>query len=168
MADEAMILSAERWAAGDRIIELTDSVGFDATGAGWAFTKATGTWRFFLFTTMADTKGPLWIWERLVKAFSKLHLPEGITPLDIVVASPNEALYGSIPLKMTSITSGNPVASAADMSMTGYGIDHIWLLRDRPEAALLRDIARWDLRDVARSDAAARRFDLKVRQLLAA
>lgn len=160
MADEAMTLPEERAAAGDRIIELTDSVGFDATGAGWAFTKATGTWRYFLFTTMADTKGPLWIWERLVKAFSKLHLPEGITPLDIVVASPNEALYRSIPLKLGVNTLGAAVVTAVDMSRTGHGIDHIWLLRSRPEAALLRDVAR--------RDATARRFDLKVRQLLAA
>lgn len=160
MADEAMTLPVERSAAGDRIIELTDSVGLDTTGAGWAFTKVTGTWRFFLFTTLADTKGPLWLWERLARAFSKLRLPDGITPLDIVVASPNEALYRSIPIKLDSDIAGLAMVTAADMSRTGHGIDHIWLLRSRPEAALLQAVAR--------RDAAARRFDLKVRQLEAA
>ena len=168
MAAEAVTLPKDRDIAGRRIIEMTDSVGFDATGAGWAFTKATGTWRFYLFTTMADTKGPRWIWERLVKAFSKLPLPEGITPLDIVVASPNEALYRSFPVKVATGTLG--VGARADVGESGEGdgdesgapsdIDIFWLLRSRPEAALVRSVA---LRN-----AAAQRFDTKVRQLLAA
>lgn len=160
MAAEAMTLPEDRAAAGNRIVEMTDGVGFDATGAGWAFTKATGAWRFYLFTTMADTKGPLWIWERLAKAFNKLHLPEGITPLDIVVASPDEALYRSIPVKVGANTLGITMVTAADVSGSGHGIDHIWLLRSLPETALLRNVAR--------RNATARRFDLKVRQLLAA
>ena len=163
MAAEAVILPRDRDVAGRRIIEMTDSVGFDATGAGWGFTKATETWRFYLFTTMADTKGPLWIWERLVKAFSRLPLPEGITPLDIVVASPNEALYRSFPVKLATGTLG--VGARADVGGSGEGdgdpqdIDIFWLLRSRPEAALVRSMAR--------RDNAARRFDMKVRQLLA-
>ncbi len=160
MAAEAMTLPEDRAAAGNRIIEMTDSVGFDAIGAGWAFTKATGTWRFYLFTTMADTKGPLWIWERLAKAFGKLHLPEGITPLDIVVASPDEALYRSIPIKVGTNNLGIAMVTAVDVSGFDHGTDYIWLLRSLPEATLLRNVAR--------RNATARRFDMKVRQLLAA
>ncbi len=159
MAAEVMTLPEDRNVAGARIIEMTDSVGFDATGAGWAYIKVTKAWRFYLFTTMADTKGPLWIWERLAKAFNKMHLPDGITPLDIIVASPDETLYRSIFLK---VGAGSPthIMVDADVRSAGYGIDHIWLLRARPEASLMRSIAR--------RDATARRFDKKVQQLLAA
>ena len=160
MATEAVILPEERFSAGRRIIELTDSVGFDAIGAGWAYARGTGSWRFYLFTPMADTKGPLWIWKRLAKAFSKLHLPDGITPLDIVVESPNESLYRILPVKHASEALGMTLIAGADISGLGYGIDLIWLLRARPEAALFREASR--------HDSAARRFDLKVRQLMAA
>ena len=95
MASDAVILSHERHDAGHDLLRLIDRVGFDAIGVGWGYSEEGKSWRFFLFTEMTDTKGPLWIRERLLKAFSKLDLPPGMTPLDIVVASPNEWLYRS-------------------------------------------------------------------------
>lgn len=155
-----MTLPDERRDAGFELLKLTDSVGFDAVGAGWGYTAASGTWRFYLFTEMADTKGPLWVWERLLKAFGKLRLPQGITPLDIVVASPEEWLYRSVVVKLDDTQIGvGAVVSTADLIAAGYGIDRLWLLRCRPERALLKEAAR---------RSSARRFDLKVRQLLAA
>ena len=160
MAGEAMILPDERMKAGYRIIELTDSVGFDATGAGWGYTKASASWRFYLFTPMADTKGPLWLWQRLAQAFSRLELPEGITPLDIVVASPDEGLYRGLFIKSGTTPPGIGMMASFDVSHMGYGLNHIWLLRSRPESSLLRSIAK--------REAMARRFDTKVQRLMAA
>ena len=155
MASEAITLADDRREAGYRLLELTDRVGFDALGAGWGFTEATQSWRFYLFTELTDTKGPLWVWERLLKAFSKLDLPPGITPLDIRVASPDEWLYRLIPVKIGDTPEGvGAVSQTDDISSWGYGIDRLWLLRSKPEQALRKSVAR--------------RFDLKVRQLMAA
>ncbi len=153
-----MTLPDERRDAGLALLKLTDSVGFDAVGAGWGFTAASAAWRFYLFTEMADTKGPLWVWERLLKAFGKLNLPQGITPLDIVVASPEEWLYRSMMIKLQQ-RKEMAVVHTIDVIAEGYGIDRLWLLRSKPERSLLKEAAR---------RSSARKFDLKVRQLLAA
>ena len=155
MAAEAMTLPDERRDAGYELLKLTDRVGFDAVGAGWGFSQATQSWRFYLFTELTDAKGPLWVWERLLKAFTKLNLPPGITPLGIVVASPNEWLYRSMPVKLDDNQVGvGVIVSSGDLIAGNYGIDRLWLLRSRPEQTLRKS--------------AARRFDLKVRQLMAA
>jgi hypothetical protein len=155
MAAAAITLSDERRDAGQEMMRLTDSVGFDAVGAGWGFSEATQAWRFYLFTDMVDTKGPLWVWERLLKALSKFTLPAGITPLDIFVSSPEEWLYRNLPMKMDDHDFGlTMIATSDDLNGSEYGIDRLWLLRFRPEQSLRKSTAR--------------QFDLKVRRLMAA
>ncbi len=155
MAVEAVTLDEVHKSAGYEILKLTDLVGLDATGAGWAYTRGTDQWRFYLFTEMTDSKGPLWIWERLLQAFSKLALPPGVTPLDIVVASPEESFYRRLPIKFGELPAGLEIVTATGyIGPYGYGVDYLWLLRSRPEKTLRKS--------------AARHFDLKVRQLMAA
>lgn len=71
--------------AGQAILELTDSFGFDALAAGWLHDKPTDAWRYFLVTPMLKSNGPEWIYSRLLRIFRKFPLPAGISPLDIYV-----------------------------------------------------------------------------------
>lgn len=134
MATEDMKLPEERLNAGLSLLALVDRVGFDAIGAGWGYTDESQSWRFYLFTEMTDTKGPLWIWERLLKAFSKLDLPAGMTPLDVMVASPGEWLYRT---QMIRAEKDPPaytfITETAGLAGSDYGIDRLWLLRANPE-----------------------------------
>ena len=155
-----MTLPDERRVAGFALLALTDRVGFDAIGAGWGYSEEAKSWRFFLFTEMTDTKGPLWVWERLLKAFTKLDLPAGMTPLDVVVASPEEWLYRT---QMVRAEKDPPlythITETMNLSGSGYGIDRLWLLRADPEKVFTNEDRR---------KSSARRFDVKVRQLMAA
>lgn len=86
----------ERWTAGEEILELTDSLGFNAQAAGWIYEPENAQWKYYLITTMVDEQGPRWIYSRLLKVFAKVNLPPGITPLDIYIASPKDALYKAL------------------------------------------------------------------------
>ena len=159
MAIEDMKLPEERRDAGVSLLALVDRVGFDAVGAGWGYTDESQSWRFYLFTELTDTKGPLWVWERLLKAFSKLDLPTGMTPLDVVVASPAEWLYRT---QMVRAEKDPPfytfITETSDLGRSEYGINRLWLLRANPEMVFTGEAKR----------SSARRFDMKVRQLMAA
>ncbi|NPD66613.1 hypothetical protein HN018_26710 (plasmid) [Lichenicola cladoniae] len=154
-----MRLPDTRRDAGLSLLGLVDRVGFDAVGAGWGYRDESQSWRFYLFTEMTDTKGPLWVWTRLLKAFSKLNLPAGVTPLDVVIASPDEWLYRT---QMVKAEKDPPlytfITETSDLARSDYGIDRLWLLRANPEMVFVG-------KDKKKS---ARRFDMKVRQLMAA
>jgi hypothetical protein len=165
MATDAMTLPDDRRDAGMKLLALVDGVGFDAVGGGWGYTDETALWRFYLFTEMVDEKGPLWIWERLLKAFHKLSLPDGMTPLDVMIASPNEWLYRSNLVRAeTSPPFFTYITVREDLGLSGYGIDRMWLLRANPEQAFSRRPSK----RAAALAGSARKFDLKVRQLMAA
>jgi hypothetical protein len=87
---------ALRWDAGLKILDLTDSLGFSAQAAGWVYVPESDQWRYYLITQMVDEKGPRWIYERLLKIFAKVHLPPGITPLDIYIGSPKDSLFRAL------------------------------------------------------------------------
>lgn len=86
----------ERWSAGLEILGLTDRLGFAAQAAGWIYAPEHDLWRYYLITPMVDEQGPRWIYERLLKVFGKVTLPPGITPLDIYIGSPRDALYRTL------------------------------------------------------------------------
>lgn len=108
MDPRTLELDAERKAAGAALLALTDKVGFHAYAAAWVYNRTTENWLFVLVSPMVDTRGPRWIYERLLRAFRVCPLPEGITPLDIFVVSPamEEAIFGS--MKAVGIEDGGP------------------------------------------------------------
>jgi hypothetical protein len=77
-----------RNSAGRDILDLTDKFGFDAYAAGWVHDRPTHAWKYLLVTPMLKTKGPTWVYERLMKLFRHHPLPDGISPLDIFVIDP--------------------------------------------------------------------------------
>jgi hypothetical protein len=102
-------LGSERLQSGAALLALTDRVDFGAVGAAWMFAMEEQRWKFMLFTPMVDSRGPLWIYQRLLQVFSKLDLPEGITPLDIIVGSPREMFYRQFPYRSRLPKDGNSI-----------------------------------------------------------
>ncbi|WP_353861255.1 hypothetical protein [Azospirillum formosense] len=97
MDHQRLKLDNIREKAGRTVLELTDGLGFDTQAAGWIYmddsAEGEREWRLYLITPMIDEKGPVWIYERLLKVFRKVGLPEGITPLDIYIAGPKDGLF---------------------------------------------------------------------------
>jgi len=96
MADITVNIDEARQVVGRMILALTDSVGFDAFAAGWLCNQPADTWRYFLVTPMLRSRGPTWIYERLMRLFRHDPLPAGFSPLDIHVIDPEmeRALFG--------------------------------------------------------------------------
>lgn len=90
MASNMPELDDVRRSSGYELLSMLDGVGFGAIGAAWVLDEDSDRWRYLLISPMIDSKGPHWVYERLLQVFRKLKLPKGITPLDIVVASPRE------------------------------------------------------------------------------
>lgn len=104
MASGPMAMTETRLSSGRRLLEMTDQLDFGAVAAAWIQDSAEGHWWYLLVTPMVDSLGPTWIYERLLKVFQKWKLPDGISPLDIRVASPFEVgvrvLFGGVDAKM--------------------------------------------------------------------
>ncbi len=89
MAEPSEVIDEQRQAAGQAILELTDRFGFDAFAAGWLYDRPSGHWRYLLVTPMLRTRGPAWVYERLLRLFSHNPLPAGLSPLDVYVIDPD-------------------------------------------------------------------------------
>ena len=100
MDSETIDLDSARKSAGREILDLVDRIGFSTQAAGWVYAvdpeTAAGGWRYYLITPMLDEKGPRWVYERLLKAFSKIGLSAGIAALDVHVGSPKDRLYRAV------------------------------------------------------------------------
>ena len=90
------MIDQDRELAGRTILDLTDAFGFDAYAAGWVHDRGTGSWRYLLVTPMLRSRGPRWVYERLMRLFQHQPLPAGVSPLDIMVLDPEmeEAAFG--------------------------------------------------------------------------
>lgn len=95
-------IDAKRRLAGAELLRTIDAIGFNASTAAWMRNTPTERWFYVLATTMIDTQGPLWIYDRLMKVFGKIQLPEGITPLDIHIVSPDEDFIRNMPVSVDS------------------------------------------------------------------
>lgn len=151
MASRALAVDDFRHAAGSEIMKLLDSVGFTVWAAGWLHVQdpdtKEGGWRFYIATPLMDEKGPMWIYERLLKAFNKVGLPKGITPLDIFVASTSEKLF----VALTSAFKGGYNLSFTDSKIGDVHIDKAFFYK-----ATNKDAAKPAL------------FDMRVKKLLRA
>ncbi len=136
------------------MLKLTDEVGFSATGAAWVHDRDSNRWHYLLVTPMIDSKGPRWVYERLLKVFAKLPLPPGITPLDITIASPREEFFRQFPVKTLASESFGTAAHLRDHIFNGVFVDEMTLYRMVPMGNGAGDRART--------------FESKVNQLLAA
>lgn len=155
MVADTVTLDEARRASGAELLKLLDGVAFGAVGAAWVYSRDVDRWHYLLITSMVDTKGPQWIYERLLKVFTRLRLPDGITPLDIVVASSKEQAFVQFPFhKYGDDPSQDEVLRIQNVNFNGFEVDAIFLYRFRSTMASTGD--------------GSRKFDLKVRQLLAA
>lgn len=155
MASERLILDDIRRTSGAALLRMADDVGFDALGAGWVLDETAGRWWYLLVSPMIDSKGPRWVYERLLALFAKLHLPEGISPLDIRIASPREEGFRQFPIRVDGTPEG--ASSATEIRDLLIGTMHIsamYLYRMRPLGQSSGDRAR--------------RFDARYRELMAA
>jgi hypothetical protein len=164
-------LDEDRKAAGPTILQLTDEMGFDAFSAAWLHDRPSKLWRYLLVTPLLETKGPLWVHERLLRVFRRCPLPAGITPLDIFVIAPatEDAVFGrriiqfdvrqGTKLRAADGTAETLVLMAAqDIEIEGFSITDGF-------AAFYRRLPDADRK--ARRDP-SRLFDRRVRQLEAA
>ena len=155
MADAAITLDDTRRESGSVLLKLTDEVGFGALGAAWVYDRDADRWWFLLVTPMVDTKGPLWIYQRFLRIFQKWQLPEGITPLDIRMASPREQFYRSFPVKsMPAADQMGLKLEINDMKINGLIIDQMVIYRMNSLPPKAPDNSKL--------------FDLRVRKFLAA
>lgn len=155
MTDDAVKLNIERLESGAALLRMLDSVSFEAVGAAWVYTMDTDLWHYLLITPMVDTKGPYWIYERLLKVFAKLRLPNGITPLDIVVASPYEQAFQKLRLEVEwDGHIRDLMIPTQDIRMDGLETNAFFAYRLQLDTSQTSD--------------GSRKFDLRVRQLMAA
>jgi hypothetical protein len=155
MAADAVKLDPLRREAGRALLARTDALGFGAIGAAWVYSRQADRWWFMLVSPMVDTKGPQWLYERLTRVFAKWQLPDGMTPLDIRIVSPDEALYRDLPLRAASAAPDIGTAiKLADATVADVPIDAAFFYRAQPASRRRADPSR--------------RFDRKVRQLMAA
>ncbi len=156
MAYDLITLSEERRNAGARILEITDDVGLDAVGAAWVWSRESDNWWFLLVTPLIDSKGPRWVYERLLAMFGRVGLPAGVTPLEIRLASPRENAFRNFPIRVdfSALPGLNNVNHFQDMAIGGLHIDFMAIYRMVPESRHAGDVAN--------------RFALRVDRLLAA
>ncbi|WP_406238217.1 hypothetical protein ACF3NX_12700 [Acetobacter orientalis] len=100
MAIEVITVDQDRREAGYELLEKTDAFGFNAIGAGWYKSAPEGRWRFFLVTPMIDSRGPKWVYDRLMSALRVVKIPRGIKPLEIHLASPREERFYDLRKKL--------------------------------------------------------------------
>jgi hypothetical protein len=150
MAAEGLSLDEQRRLSGAALLAMTDDVGFQAAAAAWVLTDS-GRWQYLLATPMVDRMGPRWIYDRLVRVFQKLRLPPGITPLDIFVASPDEAWIAGLPIEVDRSSGG---VDFYNNHVNGVAIPSMVIYRLLPKPRQAQDPSL--------------RFDAKVKQLLAA
>ena len=156
MAIEVITVDDSRRDAGFHLLQKTDAIGFNAIGAGWYRATGSERWRYFLITPMIDSKGPKWVYERLMDALRVLEFPEGIKPLEIHLVSPRESRFYNLKkrLQVPQMSGNKNLFHASDRSVRDFGIDAIVIYR-------LND-------DDRRAGDTARAFDTNVRKLLAA
>jgi len=131
---------------------MTDDVGFGAVGAAWVLDEESQAWHYLLISPMIDSKGPRWVYERLLQVLHKLHLPEGITPLDIVIASPRQ-------INMRQLTQLGQIDRASvirfnDIIINGMHVHYMAIYRMLPMKT--------------HAGEQATTFDARVRELMAA
>lgn len=156
MAYDLMTITEERRNAGARILAITDDVGLDAVGAAWVWSKESDNWWFLLVTPLIDSKGPRWVYERLLATFNRVGLPEGVTPLEIRLASPRENAFQNFPIRVDfgALPGLGNVNHLQDMTIGDLHIDFMAIYRMLPEKRHAGDIAK--------------RFAMRVENLLAA
>ncbi|MBR0560037.1 hypothetical protein [Neokomagataea anthophila] len=156
MAFEIITIDQTRRDAGFYLLQKTDDIGFNASGAGWYRPTDSKRWRYFLITPMIDSKGPKWVYERLMDALRVLKFPEGIKPLEIHLVSPRESRFYDLKnrLQVPNVIGDKNLFHASDDSVRDYGIEAIVIYRLRNENNRAGDTARI--------------FEAKVKELLAA
>jgi len=96
MADQTVSLDSGHVLLGQQVLKHADRIGLAATGAAWIRDAATDHWILELATPMIDSHGPAWLYERLSVIVTKMPLPEGISMLELRLASPREALWRAL------------------------------------------------------------------------
>jgi len=122
-------LDAQRQQSGADLLRMTDDFGFGALGAAWIHDEEASRWWYLLVSPMIDSKGPRWVYERLVQIFRKLALPPGITPLDIRIASPHEQSWQII---ASTVHVEDSAVFPLKLVINGIQIDKIFAYRVRP------------------------------------
>lgn len=141
----------ERITAGRQILKLADEIGLGAQAAFWLYVPETLRWRYHLVTPMVDHRGPRWVYDRLLKVFAKVKLPPGIKPLDVYVTSPTWEIFGGL------VFTRSEGEGDAEMAVNDIRINSTVVLK-----------AAYIYRMRPKATAQPNKFDLKVRQLLAA
>lgn len=150
-----------RQAAGLEILDLTDRFGFDAFAAGWLHDRQSGAWRYLLVTPMLRTRGPAWVYNRLLRLFRHRPLPDGVSPLDVHVIDQDMefAAFGRPTVAMDerdgNLPAGINVLFAQDLRIGDFMIDDGFVAFHRRLPIPLR----------TRKADPARQFDTRVRQL---
>lgn len=130
MADQGHLVPEPWNSAGREVLDLTDKFGFDAYAAGWVHDRPTQAWKYLLVTPMLKTKGPTWVYERLLKLFRHHPLPAPISPLDVFVIDPamELSLWGPprITASVRSIGPAQPnglnIMIAHEMRFDGFSV----------------------------------------------
>lgn len=139
MATTEIAINSDRHISVQSLLNLVDKAGFEAVGAGWILERHSKRWFFLLVSPMIDTEGPKWVYQRLLKAFRKLHLPAGITPLDIVVSSPNEQSMLSL---AKAFAIDDSYVFLNNLNLFGYIIDSAAFYRMKKPTRSTAEVAR--------------------------
>lgn len=162
MANDEAEMTEARAAAGRAILALTDRAGFGAYAAAWVHDAETDRWIYILVTPMLKSRGPRWIYDRLLRLFHRYPLPDGVTPLDIYAIDPvvESAAFGpveqGIGFEDRSLSPGAPLHFSVSLHTDN-------LLVPRGTAFFFRRVP-----EHSRRPDPARRFEAGLRQLLQA
>ena len=140
MADQSVSLDSGHVLLGQQVLKHADCIGLAATGAAWIRDVATGHWVLELATPMVDSHGPAWLYERLSVIVAKMPLPQGISMLELRLASPREAFWR---LLSSMFEVDQSVVTMTANVMNGLALPDIVLYRalSPPEDAPLRAAA---------------------------
>ena len=82
--------------AGQRLLDVTDSLDMAAQGAMWVYSHALKDWRFYLVTSLVDTIGRRKTYGLLLDAFERIKLPKEMTVEDVHLGSPSDQFFGFV------------------------------------------------------------------------
>ena len=152
MASELEPLDDLRFRSGIDLLQKIDDLAFEPVIAGWILHLETHRWQYLLVTSMIDSRGPDWVYRRLLQALMRVKLPDGITPLDIHISSAQEVRFHDFHFGYTGPFEG--ALRISGMTVGRWAIEQAVLYRSIPPDGRVSD--------------ASNRFDARVKAVMAA
>lgn len=129
-----------------RIVEAADLVELRPEGALWLYEAEEKEWRFYLVTSLLEEKGPLWVYRKMLQAFSKVDFPKEVDKLSLRLCSPREPAMAHLAATYKVSESHIVVINSQINDVTIDGALIYRLLPPRPRKQVLDNVVRFERR----------------------